>query len=105
MRILVLSTVFPNAHRPTYGVFVRERVRHIAAHCEVHVVAPIPWFPLQRWWRGRERAGAPAVEEQCGLAVYHPRVLSVPGIAKSLDGLLYFLSLLHFFRRLRRRFS
>jgi glycosyltransferase involved in cell wall biosynthesis len=104
MRVLVLSTVFPNARRPTYGTFVRDRVRHLAAHCDVQVVAPIPWFPPQRWWRDQERAAAPAVEVQFGMPVYHPRVISVPAIAKSLDGLFYFLSLLRFLRRLRQRF-
>jgi hypothetical protein len=103
MRVLVLSTVFPNARRPTYGTFVRDRVRHLAAHCDVQVVAPIPWFPPQRWWRDQERAAAPAVEVQFGMPVYHPRVISVPAIAKSLDGLFYFLSLLRFLRRLRQR--
>ncbi len=101
MRVLVLSTVFPNARRPAYGTFVRDRVRHLAAHCELQVVAPIPWFPPQRRWRGGERADAPAVENQLGFPVYHPRVLSVPGVVKSLDGLLYCLSLLRLVRRLR----
>ncbi len=104
MRALVLSTVFPNTHRPTYGVFVRERVRHVAARCEVQVVAPIPWFPLQQWLPGRDHACPLAVEEQYGFPVYHPRVFSIPGVAKSLDGIFYFLSLLHFLSRLRRRF-
>ena len=42
MKVLVLSVAFPSASRPTYGVFVRERVRHVAAHMEVVVVAPVP---------------------------------------------------------------
>ena len=104
MRVLVLSTVFPNAHRPTYGVFVRERVRHVAARCEVQVVAPFPWFPLQRGIPGRATEHPPPIEEQCGFPVHHPRAFSIPGIAKSLDGLFYFLSVLPFVSRLRRRF-
>jgi teichuronic acid biosynthesis glycosyltransferase TuaC len=104
VRVLVLSTVFPNLRRPTYGVFVRERARHVAARCEVQVVAPIPWIPLQRWIPGRQYPLPAACEEQLGFPVYHPRVLSVPAVAKSLDGLLYFHSLLPFLSRLRRRF-
>ena len=104
MRVLVLSLTFPNQARPTYGVFVHERVRRIARHCDVTVVAPIPWFPGNRWVRGREYVGIPRREDQQGLAVYHPRVLCLPLVGKFLDGVLYFLSLLPFIVRLRRRF-
>jgi teichuronic acid biosynthesis glycosyltransferase TuaC len=105
MRVLVLTTIYPNRRRPTYGVFVHERIRHVAARCEVIVVAPIPWFPFNRWLRGREFTGVPLKEPLDGITIYHPRFLSVPRIAKSLDGILYALSLLPFLVWLRRRFS
>src|SRR6185295_18272186 len=100
---LVLSSTFPSSRQPTRGVFVHERVRRLAKRCEVVVVAPTPWFPLNRWIR-RDRDGVPAIEHQDGLTVYHPRFLSIPRYAKSLDALLYFLSVAGFVRRLRRRF-
>ena len=59
MRVLVLSSTFPSAQQPTRGVFVRERVRRLARRCEVVVVAPVPWFPLNRWVRA-ERDAVPA---------------------------------------------
>src|SRR5688572_22524063 len=104
MRVLALSTVFPSRTRPTYGVPVLERLRHVAAHCEVVVVAPIPWFPFNRWIRGREWVDTPLMEKQCGLTIYHPRFLCLPAIGKSSDGLLYFLTVLPFVAWLRRRF-
>lgn len=104
MRVLVLSSVFPSEARATYGVFVRERVRHVAACCEVVVVAPIPWWPFNRWIRGREYVGMPLVERQDGLTVYHPRFVCLPGVGKCFDGMLCFLSLLPFIAWLRRRF-
>jgi glycosyltransferase involved in cell wall biosynthesis len=104
MRVLVLSSTFPNAQQPTRGVFVRERVSRLAHRCEVVVVAPIPWFPLNRWIR-RDRAGAPRVERQGELTVYHPRFFSLPRYGKFLDGLLYAASLISHLARLRRRFS
>jgi glycosyltransferase involved in cell wall biosynthesis len=102
VRVLVLSTVFPNGCRPTFGVFVRERIRHLATRCDLQVVAPIPWFPGQRWIAGRDHR--PPALEQPGFPVHHPRVLSIPGIAKALDGFFYFLSLRRFVSHLRRRF-
>jgi glycosyltransferase involved in cell wall biosynthesis len=94
--VVVLSSVFPNRARPTYGVFVRERVRHVAAYADTIVVAPVPWFPLNRWIRGREYIETPLTERHGGLTVYHPRYLCIPGVGKCLDGALYFVSLLPF---------
>src|SRR5439155_4865553 len=105
MKVLVLSVAFPSASRPTYGVFVRERVRHVAARMEVVVVAPVPWFPFNRLFRGDALATTPLVEVQDGLTVYHPRVACLPGVGKTLDGVLYALSLVAFISRLRRSFA
>ena len=103
MRVLVVSSTFPSAVQPNRGVFVRERVQRLAKRCDVVVIAPIPWFPFNFWLR-RDRAAVPHVEQQDGLTVYHPRFLSLPRYGKFLDGVLYFLSLVPFVARLRRRF-
>jgi teichuronic acid biosynthesis glycosyltransferase TuaC len=103
MRVLVLSSTFPNAQQPTRGVFVQHRIRRLAKRCELVVVAPLPWFPMNRWLRG-ERDAVAHVEDQAGLRVYHPRFFSLPRYGKCLDGALYFLSLMRFVARLRRKF-
>src|SRR6185436_4055708 len=103
MRILTLSTVFPNLRQPAFGVFVAERMRRVARHCDVSVVAPVPWFPGNGWIRPHW-TGVPATEGQEGFRVYHPRVLCVPRYAKWSDGALYATSLLPFLARLRRGF-
>ena len=105
MRALVLSSVYPTSAMPLRGLFVRERTRHLAATCKLQVVAPIPWFPGNRWLRGANRSSAVPLKQQDGFPVLHPRFLSVPRYAKSADGLLYFLSLLPCVVRLRRRFA
>lgn len=105
MRVLVLTRVYPNPAQPTYGVFVRERVRRVAERCDVQVLAPIPRFVLDAMVHRIPRQHVPQVEQQGALTVHHPSALSIPGAAKSLDGLLYFLSLLPFLHRLRRRFA
>jgi glycosyltransferase involved in cell wall biosynthesis len=104
MRVLVLSATFPNAFQPNRGVFVRERISRLARRCDVVVVAPIPWFPLNRWIRP-EMNNAQFVEDHLGLTVYHPRYLCLPRYGKWSDGLFYALSLVLFLRRLRRRFA
>src|SRR5436305_8071905 len=110
-RILLFSTVFPNAAQPTHGLFVRERMRGLPAdelgelgELEVRVVAPTPWFPFVSGLRPGLRPRVPRAETQDGAPVLHPRFLSFPGILKCLDGLLLFLSTLPTLARLRREF-
>jgi glycosyltransferase involved in cell wall biosynthesis len=105
MRVLVVSTVYPSSTAPTFGVFVEERIRRMAGHCEVVVVAPVPWFPFNRWIRGRGWASTPLVERRHGITIHHPRFFSVPRFGKCLDGALCFLSVLPLVRRLRREFA
>lgn len=104
MRVLVLSSVFPNAKQAGFGIFVRERVARMAQRCEVVVVAPVPWFPLNRVFRGPSRSGISRCETQGSLTVYHPKAFSIPGVMKALDGIFYFLSTVILVARIRRHF-
>lgn len=104
VRLLVFSTVFPSTAQPHYGVFVRERMLGLPPGVEVQVVAPAPWFPFVSGLRPGFRPLLPKEEVHGGVRVLHPRFLSIPGIAKCLDGLLLFLSSLPTLVRLRREF-
>ena len=44
MRVLSLSTVFPNPSEPGLGTFVEERLRAMAKAVEIRVIAPIAPF-------------------------------------------------------------
>ena len=105
MKVLVLTTVFPNCKQPTLGTFVRERMFRVAKECELKVVAPVPWFPFARYLKPNYRPIVPRKEIQEGVEVYHPRFFSVPGVLKCLDGLFFFLSLLSPLRRIRNDFD
>lgn len=104
VRLLVFSTVFPNAAQPHHGIFVRERMRGLPEDVEVRVVAPAPWFPFVSGLRPGFRPAVPQEEMQDGVRVLHPKFLSIPGFAKSLDGFLLFLGSLPALIRLRREF-
>jgi len=104
MRILVLSSVYPNTKQPQFGVFVQERIVRLARHCELVVVAPVAWFPFNRLFRGVRRSDVATFELQRGIRVYHPKFFSMPGVMKFLDGVFYFLSVLPMILRLRRQF-
>ena len=104
-RVLVLSQLYPRTGQPGAGLFVRERMVRVAHHLPLVVVSPVPWFPLQgliRRFRPHFRPPAPRRERQDGVEVYFPRYLSVPGLAKGLDGWLMALGCWRLLRRLRR---
>lgn len=107
-RILVFTTLFPHPGQPKAGLFIRERMFRVGQQLPLVVVAPVPWFPFQgiiRKWRPHFRPDAPRFEVQDGIEVHHPRFFSIPGLFKSLDGLLMALGSLATLRRLRRRFD
>jgi len=95
LRVVVLTTFFPNSSDPHRTVFVRNLVEAMSRGCAIDVIAPIP---LRPWRIGRRPV--PASEVQCGIRVLHPAFLSVPGL-QWLSGCTYFIAALHALRRLR----
>jgi len=85
LRVLTLSTLFPDATRRNFGVFVERQALGLAAHPDVdlRVVAPIglPPFPLGLTGRHAALAKLPLGEQWKGIDIYRPRFLNVPGTA------------------------
>ena len=107
-RLVVFTTLFPHAGQPGAGLFIRERMFRVAKVLPLVVVAPVPWFPLQRLirkWKPGFRPPAPAREMQEGIEVMHPRFFSIPGAFKWLDGFFMALGTLPTMLRLKRRFG
>jgi glycosyltransferase involved in cell wall biosynthesis len=111
-RVLVFSTLFPNAAQPNHGVFVENRLRETLAlgGIEATVVAPVPWFPITHPLFGRyaQFARAPRREMRHGIEVRHPRYPVVPKIGASLAPAVLFRTALAAARRLQaegRRFD
>jgi len=84
MRLLVLTTLFPNAAGPDHGVFVEARLRALVARggVEARVLAPVPWFASRhpRWGTWAEWARVPPRELRHGIEVRHPRYLHLPRV-------------------------
>lgn len=83
LRVLVLSTLFPDASRPNFGIFVERQTLSLAERddVEVRVVAPrgLPPGPLARLGRYAALAALPGEEQWKGLTVHRPRFLNLPG--------------------------
>lgn len=108
LRVLTLSTLFPNAVQPTLGVFVERQTLGLAAleDVEVEVVAPIglPLWPLSRHPHYAARAKLPKKEEWKGLIVHRPRYRVVPRIGDRRTARSMARALLPLLRRIRERF-
>lgn len=84
IRTLLFSTLYPNSVRPSHGIFVETRLRHLLASGEVEtrVVAPVPWFPFKHKHFGEyaKHAAVPRHEIRNGIEIDHPRYLLLPKI-------------------------
>jgi glycosyltransferase involved in cell wall biosynthesis len=105
MKIVVITSVFPNQKQPTLGVFVRERMFRVAQHCEMKVVAPVPWFPFAGLLKKDYRPAVPFREFQDGIEVLHPKFFNIPRWFKWLDGFFFSLCAAWTVHQLRKEFD
>jgi glycosyltransferase involved in cell wall biosynthesis len=82
MKLLTVTTLFPNAATPNHGVFVENRLHAWLAHAdgEARVIAPVPWFPSTAPIFGRyaRHSAAPSREKRRGIEIIHPRYFLPP---------------------------
>jgi len=83
LRVLTLSTLFPDATRPNFGVFVERQTLGLAARDDVdlRLVAPVgmpPW-PLRTLGHYAPLASLPEREVWKGIETRRPRFTTVPG--------------------------
>ena len=103
-RLIVFSSLFPNAVQPTAGLFIRERMFRVGNQLPIVVVSPKPWFPGQgliRLFRPHYRPMPARMEIQSGVQVFFPRFLAIPGLFRGLDSL--FMALGSYFTLCRLR--
>jgi len=87
MRVLVLSTMYPNSVMYMSGIFVHEQVKAlINLGIEVKVIAPIPYVPfflkrVNHKWLLYDKI--PGVERIDGIEIYHSKYIALPnGVLK-----------------------
>jgi len=97
MKVLTLTTLFPNRLQPISNIFVKNRVTALARHTDLRVVAPVPWAPLDVGEYGVYRR-IPSYEVQGSIEVFHPRYLVTPKVGRFLYGYMYYFSLKKFLK-------
>jgi glycosyltransferase involved in cell wall biosynthesis len=106
VRVLTLTTLYPNAIQPNHGIFVHNRLCHTLAlgGLSAVVVASVPYFPFRSAIFGRYAgfANVPREETRDGVRVLHPRVAVIPKIGMMAAPYLHFRTLRRAYRALRR---
>jgi teichuronic acid biosynthesis glycosyltransferase TuaC len=108
LRVLTLSTLFPNENRPRFGSFVELQTQKLAAHpdVELRVIAPIglPPMPLALHPKYAPLRALPTQEAWNGLTVNRPRFMHIPGTGGRFDARLMARALLPLLRRIYNEF-
>jgi len=84
--VVLISNLYPNNSEMTKGLFIKQLADSLSKLCDLTVVSPIPFHPL-------DLIRQPAIVKQeiiDGITVLHPRYIVIPKILRSLIG--YFFS-------------
>lgn len=97
MRVLTVTSLYPNAAQPNHAVFVENRMRrvHETGEAEISVIAPTPWFPSKNKVFGSYavHAAVPKTETRSGIRIDHPRYAMIPKIGMQSQPVLYLRAL------------
>ena len=90
MRILVLTSLYPNPLQPNRATFNRQQFQALAAKHDVQVIAPVAW--TDEWsHRGQSDDSIPGERQRLcdGMIVHHPRYIFTPKILRSQYGAFF----------------
>ena len=90
MRVLAITSLYPNPFQPHRATFKRHQLRILGTRAQVQVISPISWIDELR----ARRAGCEALPSgrklvKDGLTVYYPRYFFPPRVARRLHGWFY----------------
>jgi glycosyltransferase involved in cell wall biosynthesis len=96
MRILILTSLYPNPWEPHRGQFNRQQFAALAERHEVRLIAPVAWTEQAR--RSAEFSPQQYIFRD-GMVVEHPRYVYPPKILRSWHGACYYHSIRRAFHR------
>lgn len=101
MRVLVLTSLFPNNAQPHKAPFNRQQIESLATMNEVRVISPVPFHKAWRSFSNlRGRAGSViGAENEAKFEVSHPTYVFTPKVLRGLYGSFYLRSVRSAFAR------
>lgn len=105
MKILTITSLFPNNIQPNFGNFIFQRMAAFSRlkGNNVTSVSPVPFCP--NWIKKEEWAALRSIknnEKRGGIKVHHPRYLLIPKISMQFHGLFMWLGIKNLVIRLHR---
>lgn len=104
VRVLSISTLFPNAAKPGFGLFVARQAQALARRGDVEMVVISPQAlappPLDRILGGQEVCALPASARDWGVEVHYPRYRYLPRLSTRWNPALIARAVLPLARRL-----
>ena len=104
LRVLSLSTLFPNAARPGFGLFVARQAQALARRGDVELVVINPIGlapqPFDRFINSPAERGLPASTQDWGVEVHYPRFHTIPRLGVRWNPALIARAVLPLARRL-----
>lgn len=85
MKLLTITSLYPNHIEKNLGIFIQTRLHHLRSrYPEVQhtVIAPVPWFPFtnKKFGQYAKFAQVLSYEQVDGVDVYHPKYIVIPKI-------------------------
>ena len=107
MKILVFTSLYPNNIWPNHGVFIKERMRHVAKlkDCHIKVVAPVPYFPPVKLGSRFKYSQVHRHEIRDNIEIFHPRYIMTPKVGMSSYGWLMYKSTLRTVKQIQNTFD
>jgi glycosyltransferase involved in cell wall biosynthesis len=100
LRILCLTSIFPNRLQPNKGIYNWKHFKHLGRHADVRVISPIAWPDELRSLRlGLGKLVNWRLGTWEGVDVIYPRFLYTPGLFRGSYGSCLKFSVAHAFRK------
>lgn len=91
LRIVTLTSLYPNCEMPQFGVFVENRLRHLLSETNIksRVLAPIPWFPYGRRVSSKyeKYSRVPKIGKRFDIEITYSRYLHMPKIGMNIQAI------------------
>lgn len=105
LRVLTLSTLFPNPTNPNFGIFVGNQTFRLAARHDIdlRVVSPVPLppFPLSQHHLYRDLLALPPRAQQNDVTIYYPRFPIIPNVSAAINHLSLYRTVKPLLTRIR----
>ena len=88
MKILTLSSLYPNENLPGRGSFVENKLKHLRVNSTIEhkVVSPVPHLPVIGQFLPSQKPFETVKKYECrgGFDVYYPKYLHIPGLSMNM---------------------